>query len=74
MSGSTAAHLSVKGVTTMHRYFEVHWRVHKCQAVRPAICLLKVILQCTDIVRYSRGYRNVKWDDRPSVDCDTAIY
>jgi hypothetical protein len=67
MSGGTVGHLSVEGDTEMYRYCEVQRVVEKCQVVRPAICLLKVILKCTDIVRYRRGYRNVRWYGRPSV-------
>jgi hypothetical protein len=67
ISGGMASHLSVAGDTAIYRYFEVQMGVQKCQVVRSATCLLKVILQCTDIVRFSGWYRNVKQYGRPPV-------
>jgi hypothetical protein len=55
MSGGTAGHLSIEGDTAMYRYCEVKRGVQKCEVVRPAICLLKVLLQCTHIVRFKGG-------------------
>jgi hypothetical protein len=65
--GESGGYLSVEGDTAMYRYCEVQRGVQKCQSVRSSACLLKVILQRTDIVRYRGGYRNVRQYGRPPV-------
>jgi hypothetical protein len=75
MSRGTAGDLSVDGKTAMYRYFKVQCGVKKYHVVWPAICVLKVMLQCTDIVMYKGGSEmSGCTSGLLSVEGDTAIY